>query len=1289
MLVDSRAMALLCRCRIGLISFALFATMLMLCAVALPSANTAAAKPAKRVTVVGKLTMTVVEGDKKKRSTNRFYVTSRGRHYQVRLRRRAVVTGAGVKRRMKPAARLAVLRGSKVLVTGKRRGRTIFATRVRQLAKSKARSSYISLNDRTVAVVAYYFPEDGGPKYSAADIRSAIFTGANSVRQFWLEETANQMKLVGRSNAENGDVFGPYPIARTATNGGSCKQDKDGFPSESLLIREDAENLPPASAELWRYDHVIYLGTGGTCNFRSYGDIEGNSVGAFADTIDYAREVAVHELGHNVGLNHANSARCFAGIGFPVLVRVPVSAACIADEYGDPHSIMGSGGIVHNIGAHAAKLGFFEDATRWTVNNRTDISVETYSHFPALTNDNASFVRANNWALRRCRDSACTGMQANDNRRFLSLDFRQRTGTFDTNLMHGNVDQGLGLTLGPDPHQPNVFEEGTAQGTNNFARVDTTPSTPSFTDGALEPNQWVYDPVADTTIRAGAITTGPGGLPLISTTFSAGPPTPSQGTVSIVSTSSTASRLQFTATAARQNILKVNYDSAASAYTVMTVHADGALTAGAGCTAVDRLSVRCPRAAGGRTVSAINLDLGDEADIGYVDPSVTVPATISGGTGDDWLVGGRGSDSLSGGDGNDGLATGGAGTDSLSGGAGDDYLWGGGGTETLDGGDDNDTLLPGKGGASTLQGGAGTDTLSYQFRSQPLTVSLDGVANDGESGENDNVGDGVANSIENILSGFGNDTLSGNGANNKIDGGSGTDTIEGHGGADTLLGGGDTVADNLYGENASGTLRGTAGGDTFPQGAGSDGGGVIEGDDGSDKVDYGERREPLLVTIANGALDDGQTGEGDNIRASVESVNLGYADDTASVSSGAGSTRVFKLYGNDGSDSLRGGKSADLIAGGAGNDPVLAGHGGNDQMYGGAGVDVMFGDQASGDTLLGTAGNDELVGDEGADTMYGGGGTDVASYWNSLNAVRVTIDNTANDGESAGAEGDNVRTDVENLRGGYGNDSLTGSTVANTIEGRAGADTISGGDGNDTLKGEDDNDTISGGNGNDTVVGDVGNDTLGGDAGADTLDGGSGNDTVNGGDADDTMSGGVGTNTLNGGNGNDTMKPANSYPDVLEGGAGVDTADYSATGSALTITVGNGANDGNTGGAEGDDVRASTENVTGGTGADRIVGSSVANRLDGAAGNDTLIGNGAADTLIGGGNSDTVWGDSELNLDLAVVPGADVIQTKDSTADNVDCGGQPTGISDSASVDQTLDILPFLIGPGICETVTY
>jgi len=161
---------------------------------------------------------------------------------------------------------------------------------------------------------------------------------------------------------------------------------------------------------------------------------------------------------------------------------------------------------------------------------------------------------------------------------------------------------------------------------------------------------------------------------------------------------------------------------------------------------------------------------------------------VNGGAGNDLLAGNALDNVIEGNGGADTIAAG-AGNDTLIGDSGNDVLGGGDGRDTELGGDGNDVLngengdddLQGDAGDDALNGGAGNDTADYTERNgffapaQNVTVTLDGVANDGASGEADNAD--ADHQVENVLTGGGDDTVVGNTLVNFIDTGAGNDVI--------------------------------------------------------------------------------------------------------------------------------------------------------------------------------------------------------------------------------------------------------------------------------------------------------------------------------------------------------------------------------------------------------------------------------------------------------------------------------------------------------------------------------
>lgn len=191
------------------------------------------------------------------------------------------------------------------------------------------------------------------------------------------------------------------------------------------------------------------------------------------------------------------------------------------------------------------------------------------------------------------------------------------------------------------------------------------------------------------------------------------------------------------------------------------------------------------------------------------------------------LYGGAGADLLTGSPGGDGLY-GNGGNDTLTGGAGEDLIVDGPGADTVMGGPDADYLRAAASAdpGDDYRGGGGIDTVSYLSRQNGVTVTIDNVANDGESGENDN----VHLDVEGVTGGDGDDVLVGSGAGNFLAGGlAGNDELYGGDGADHLDGfDGD---DLLMGDAGDDVLTGFGGNDILDGGAGVDEYRGGEGDD--------------------------------------------------------------------------------------------------------------------------------------------------------------------------------------------------------------------------------------------------------------------------------------------------------------------------------------------------------------------------------------------------------------------------------------------------------------------------
>jgi Ca2+-binding RTX toxin-like protein len=141
--------------------------------------------------------------------------------------------------------------------------------------------------------------------------------------------------------------------------------------------------------------------------------------------------------------------------------------------------------------------------------------------------------------------------------------------------------------------------------------------------------------------------------------------------------------------------------------------------------------------------------------------------------------------------------TGGAGNDSLSGDGGNNILIGGAGNDTLVGGGGGTNLLvPGSysqmqsisSGNDSLVGGAGYNIADFSLRSDNLFLSNDGLPDSGDSAQGEEVT--IAKNIQAIWGGAGNNTIVGTTAGNFLSGGGGSgDSITGNAASDLIVGG--------------------------------------------------------------------------------------------------------------------------------------------------------------------------------------------------------------------------------------------------------------------------------------------------------------------------------------------------------------------------------------------------------------------------------------------------------------------------------------------------------------------
>ena len=235
-------------------------------------------------------------------------------------------------------------------------------------------------------------------------------------------------------------------------------------------------------------------------------------------------------------------------------------------------------------------------------------------------------------------------------------------------------------------------------------------------------------------------------------------------------------------------------------------------------------------------------------------------------------------------------------------GFGDDTLVGQGGNDSLYGGDGDDQLGAGQ-GDDLVDGGFGSDTAVFTVGGFDVTVNLTILG-----GQNTGFGFDTLTGIENLTSGIGNDSLTGNGLDNVLTANKGNDTLYSGDGQDSLFGGG-----------GNDLLAAALGNDLIDGGAGLDTANFLKGGRAA-RVDLN------VVGVQS-------TGFGIDTLILIENLNSGAGNDRLT-----GNGEANQLTSNDGDDRLTGGAGFDTLAGGDGNDTLTGGADGDTFIF-----DAAFG----------------------------------------------------------------------------------------------------------------------------------------------------------------------------------------------------------------------------------------------------------------------------------------------------------------------------------------------------------
>jgi len=372
--------------------------------------------------------------------------------------------------------------GTKVKINGFRIDNKVATAKIEQQNVKNEEISAVSVGSTQVkklAVVLLEYQDRAKTPWSNDEIEKWLFTDKASLNGYYKEVSFGQIYFEGK-------VFGPVTVP--LNGGNNCDTYYDGSTKAMEILQSQGVNFEDFDYIAFNFDLV-------GCWASAWANVDGkyswfnNSLLIFDENLPTAAPgaspkpyipitragIAIHEIGHNLGMYHANSYQCTNLSG----TKVPISlfANCYSWEYGDPFDVMGSQygipGHVNNY--HKGLMGWlpsFETKTT-SIAGKYDL----YAIERNFWNTTYSPARIQSFRIPVTKDPS-TGKQL-----YYYLEYRKKlTGVFDQFETNDLVVNGISVRLAP--------------GYGVLARpglLDITPVDNTFADPVIKPGKTFND----------------------------------------------------------------------------------------------------------------------------------------------------------------------------------------------------------------------------------------------------------------------------------------------------------------------------------------------------------------------------------------------------------------------------------------------------------------------------------------------------------------------------------------------------------------------------------------------------------------------------------------------------------------------------------------------------------------------------------------------------------------------------------------------------------------------------